>query len=178
MKSEITLEHNTPGLLGHFRTHTHRHGWGGFKDEGWGGVGWGGVDNSVCLDIHLHDDLFFLMASNLLAMTRVPKRSHSRVPKRSFFCVPKRLHYSTVSVFFIGIFASGTLSKASYALCQFGIENLANRAVSKFEPLYPLICLFGCFFTNVSTSTLVMDGSFSFACFSVSWIEPRTFSQS
>ena len=23
IKSEITLEHNTPGFLGHFRTHTH-----------------------------------------------------------------------------------------------------------------------------------------------------------
>ena len=39
IKSEITLEHNTPVFFGHFRTHTHRHGWGGFKDEGWGGVG-------------------------------------------------------------------------------------------------------------------------------------------
>ena len=40
-KGEITLEHNAPGFLSDFRTHTHRHGWGGFKDEGWGGVGGG-----------------------------------------------------------------------------------------------------------------------------------------
>ena len=34
--------------------------------------------------------LVVAMASNLLALTRVPKRYRSRVPKRTNFCVPKR----------------------------------------------------------------------------------------
>ena len=114
-KSEITLEHNAPDFLVHFRTHTHRHRWGGFKDEGWGGVGgmgWGGLrlatrqcDSEVLKVARLDKANIFTkssnllamaflvvaMASNLLALTRVPKRYRSRVPKRTIFCVPKRL---------------------------------------------------------------------------------------
>ena len=66
IKNEITLEHNTPSFWVHF-THTNTDGEGlKMKDGvGWGGWGgWGGVNN-VCLDIHLHDDLFLLIASTV-----------------------------------------------------------------------------------------------------------------
>ena len=39
-------------------------GWGGVGGGGGGGGGWGGVNN-VPLDIHLHDDLFLLIASTV-----------------------------------------------------------------------------------------------------------------
>ena len=55
-------------------------GWGG------GGGGWGGLQLAT-----RQCRLVVAMASNLLALTRVPKRYRSRVPKRTIFCVPKRL---------------------------------------------------------------------------------------
>ena len=42
IKSEITLEHNTPGFWGHFRTHTDTDGEGLKMKDGVGWGGWGG----------------------------------------------------------------------------------------------------------------------------------------
>ena len=61
-------------------------GLGGGVGWGVGGGGWGGLQLAT-----RQCRLVVAMASNLLALTRVPKRYRSRVPKRTIFCVPKRL---------------------------------------------------------------------------------------